>query len=68
MIGKIKEEARNQKDNVNIVFLIPAKYGYGFYTGQILVENSDDGAKYKFPKFAYENFEDASKTFFDGRR
>lgn len=67
-IGKIKEEARNQKDNVNIVFLIPAKYGYGFYTGQILVENSDDGAKYKFPKFAYENFEDASKTFFDGRR
>lgn len=67
-IRDIKEKARNQRENVNVVFLVPAKDGYGFYTCQILVENSDDGVKYKFLRYPYENFEDASKTFFDGRR
>ena len=31
-IRDIKEKARNQRENVNIVFLVPAKDGYGFYT------------------------------------
>lgn len=67
-IDEIKGKVRNQKENVNIVFIVPAKFGYGFYTGQVLVENLKDETNYKILKLAYENFEDSSKTFFDGKR
>ena len=33
-----------------------------------IVENLKDETNYKILKLAYENFEDSSKTFFDGKR
>lgn len=63
------EEAVSGKDGViNILFAVPSKLGYGVYIGQIQAESTVDGEKYKFLKYRYENFEDTSKTFFDGRR
>ena len=53
---------------MNIVFALPPKDGYGIYLGQIQAKDSEDGKEYRFLKFEYENFEDASKTFFDGKR
>ena len=63
------EKAVSGKDEIiNIIFAVPSKLGYGVYIGQIQAESTVDGDKYKFLKYRYENFEDTSKTFFDGRR
>lgn len=67
-IGALSETARKNQDTINIVFIVPAKQGYGVWIGQIRSSSTEDGTKYQLLKYDYENFEDASKTFFDGRR
>lgn len=67
-IGALSEVARKNQDTINIVFVVPAKQGYGVRIGQIQSSSTEDGTKYQLLKYDYENFEDASKTFFDGRR
>lgn len=67
-ISELKQKAGESGEPVNIVFAFPPKDGYGIYLGQIQAKDSEDGKEYRFLKFEYENFEDASKTFFDGKR
>ena len=69
-VSKLSDEMSKCKDNekVNVVFIVPAKLGYGFYIGQIQAHKNGDGTEYKFFQFEYYNFEDSSKTFFDGQR
>lgn len=52
----------------NLVFVVPAALGYGVYIGQIHIKKTADSHEYRFLKWQYRNFEDSSKTFFDGRR
>ena len=67
-IKDLEEKASGNDGKINILFAVPSKLGYGVYIGQIQAESTVDGEKYKFLKYRYENFEDTSKTFFDGKR
>ena len=67
-IASLEEAVSGKDEIINIIFAVPSKLGYGVYIGQIQAESTVDGDKYKFLKYRYENFEDTSKTFFDGRR
>lgn len=67
-IEELRKTARDKQQAVNIVFVVPAKDGYGVYIGQIYARSDDNGTEYRFLKYRYENFEDVSKTFFDGKR
>lgn len=67
-IQELEAKVQDSEGVVNILFAVPSKLGYGVYIGQIQAESTVDGGKYKFLTYRYENFEDTSKTFFDGRR
>lgn len=67
-IVELRNIVSDKKEPVNIVFVVPAKQGYGVWIGQIRADSTDDESKYMLLKYNYENFEDSSKTFFDGRR
>ncbi len=67
-LSELKEMAGEDGEPVNVVFALPPKDGYGIYLGQIQARDSQDRKEYRFLKFEYESFEDASKTFFDGKR
>ncbi len=67
-IDKLEKKVSGMNGIVNILFAVPAQLGYGIYIGQIQAEDSVDGQKYKLLRYRYENFEDTSKTFFDGKR
>lgn len=67
-IDELKKAVNCKQEKVNIVFVVPARQGYGVYIGQIQAESTEDGSNYMLLKYEYENFEDSSKTFFDGRR
>lgn len=53
---------------VNIIFVVPGKEGYGINIAQLQALGNEDGVKYKFIQYKHENFENTSKTFFDGHR
>lgn len=55
-------------EDVNVIFVIPAKQGYGMYICQIRVHFAEDKTEYYVLAFKYETFEDSSKTFFNGQR
>ena len=61
-------EQDKSTEGENIIAVVPAKDAYGFYVMQIFTQYSQDHNLYKVLYCQYENFEDASKTFFDGRR
>lgn len=67
-IEKLRKVVEGRTEAFNIVFAVPAKDGYGVYMGQILAASYADRTVYQWMQFEYQNFEDASKTFFDGRR
>lgn len=67
-IEKLRETTQSLNGISNLVFVIPANDGYGMYISQLYVNCKDDGPEYKFLQFEYQNYEDASKTFFDGQR
>lgn len=67
-IEKLRTAAEGRTEKINVIFAVPAKGGYGIYLGQILAAGGADRSIYKWIQFEYQNFEDASKTFFDGRR
>ena len=65
---KLRDAVSGKEETVNIVFAVSAKDGYGIYLGQVQVSDSEDGLHCMLLRYEYENFEDSSKTFFDGRR
>lgn len=65
---KLKNVVTQQNEVINIVFAVPAKKGYGVWICQIQADSNEDCTEYKVLKFQYENFEDSSKSFFDGSR
>lgn len=67
-ISELRKVVLDKKDIINVVFAVPAKQGYGVWIGQIQASSNEDGSKYMFLRYEYENFEDSSKTFFDGQR
>lgn len=67
-IQRLRAAAEGQTEPVNLIFAAPAKGGYGVYLGQIYAKSEQDQTVYHWMQFLYQNFEDASKTFFDGRR
>lgn len=67
-VSTLRKVVSDKKDIINIVFAVPAKQGYGVWIGQIQASSNEDGSKYALIKYEYENFEDSSKTFFDGQR
>lgn len=67
-ITELETKVQGSEGVINILFAVPSKLGYGVYIGHIQAESTVDGQKYKFLTYKYENFEDTSKTFFDGRR
>lgn len=67
-IQDITKLVSGKTETINIVFAIPAKHGYGVYIGQIQGTGTLNGNKYIMLNYEYNNFEDSSKTFFDGCR
>lgn len=67
-VKELRKAVSDRKETINSVFAVPAKDGYGIYLGQVQVSSSADGVSYMLLRYEYENFEDSSKTFFDGRR
>ncbi|MBR0283567.1 MAG: hypothetical protein IJQ81_18560 [Oscillibacter sp.] len=69
-IRDLREKVESDKsvEGENIIVAAPAKDEYGFFFMQIFTRYAADGNLYKVLRCEYENFEDASKTFFDGRR
>ena len=67
-ISELRKVVSDKNDIINVVFAVPAKQGYGVWIGQIQASSNEDGSKYMLLKYEYENFEDSTKTFFDGQR
>ena len=67
-ITRLREIAERGTEPRNVVFAFPARSGYGVYLGQIQISEGEDKKEYRFLNLEYQNFEDASKTFFDGKR
>lgn len=67
-IMRLREIAEKNTESRKVVFTFPAKSGYGIYLGQIQISEGVDKKEYHFLNLEYQNFEDASKTFFDGKR